>query len=528
MFWAATAFNFVIGFPIWLAPKRTFRISFREAVTAGAARHWSDFGFAVVLVGLGYAFVARDVTRNRGIVWLGVFAKLFDVIVLSSRAAAGIARPLVLLPAGADGIFTILFVLFLRTGIGREHGVPNFPERASFARGLHEVLLGLTKIERRFDPFFRPAFDRLFREPLARMTQAVMNSLRTDEGLALAEEKPLPEEEALVARIIADMGAYMRDHYKPGGFERGGNTKTHGVVRAEFVVRDNLPAHLRCGIFAAPRTFRAWVRFGGPGPASPPDIEDVGVLSIGIKLMGVPGPKLLDDEKFTQDFTGISAPTFTTPDIRENTKLQLASRRGLPLFYFIRPGDSHLLDGIMQGLWARTQTSPLETEYWSCVPYLLGEGQAMQYMLRPRSERCSDVPNLPGRPPDNYLREAMAATLHETAVEFDFLVQVQTDPHRMPVENACVRWPAELSRPVTVAILRIPAQQFDSPAQLAFAHYLSFNPWHCLAEHRPLGNQNRARREIYQALSRLRQSMNQTPHREPTGEETFEAPPTQK
>src|SRR5438093_1494096 len=84
---------------------------------------------------------------------------------------------------------------------------------------------------------------------------------------------------------------------------------------------------------AEPRTFRAWVRFGGPGPASPPDIEDVGILSIGIKLLGVPGLKLLDDERFTQDFTGISAPTFTTPNLKENVKLQAAIRKGTPLYY---------------------------------------------------------------------------------------------------------------------------------------------------------------------------------------------------
>jgi hypothetical protein len=116
----------------------------------------------------------------------------------------------------------------------------------------------------------------------------------------------------------------------------------------------------------------------------------------------------------------------------------------------------------------------------------------------------------------------MAATLRQQAVEFDFLVQIQTDPHRMPVEHAGVRWPERLSRPVAVATLRLPRQTFDSPAQLAFAHNLSFNPWHCVAAHRPLGNQNRARRRLYQELSRLRQSMNATPHREPTGDEVFD------
>ena len=208
--------------------------------------------------------------------------------------------------------------------------------------------------------------------------------------------------------------------------------------------------------------------------------------------------------------------------VRENAKLQAASLKGTPLFYFINPFDSHLLDGIMQGLWARTQTSPFETAYWGCVPYLLGEGRAMQYSFRPRLQTRSRVPRLPRRPPDHYLRETMAATLARQDVEFDFLVQLQTDSHRMPIEHAGVRWPERLSRPVPVATLRLPRQRFDTPAQLAFAHNLSFNPWHCVPEHRPLGNQNRARRRLYWELSRLRQSMNATPHREPTGDEVFE------
>jgi hypothetical protein len=336
------------------------------------------------------------------------------------------------------------------------------------------------------------------------------------------EENPLHDEERLVRSIITDMAAYMNDHYKPGTYERGGNTKTHGILRAEFVVRDELPARFRKGVFAEPRSFPAWVRFGGPGPALPPDIEDVGVLSIGIKLMGVAGAKLLEDEKFTQDFTGISTPIFTTPDVRENAKLQALSRKGLPLFYFISPFDSHLLDGAFQALWARTQTSPLETQYWGCVPYLLGPGQAMQYTVRPRSLKRTRIKGLPFRPSDNYLRENMALRLSQEDVELDFLIQLQTDSHRMPIENASVRWPEKLSPYVRAAALRIPKQKFDSPAQLAFAHHLSFNPWHALAEHRPLGNQNRARYQVYRELSHLRQSMNQTAHREPTGGESFD------
>jgi hypothetical protein len=389
-------------------------------------------------------------------------------------------------------------------------------------KGLHDGLVRLVSLERRIDPFFRPTVDALLREPLGALAQAVLRLVHETAPDLPVHEQVLPGEEACVRLIIASMSDYSRTLYRPGTYERAGNTKTHGIVRGRFIVEPDLPAAFRHGVFTTPTEFPAWVRFAGPGPAPPPDIDDVGVLSFGIKLMGVPGTKLMDDERFTQDFSGISTPTFTTPNVVENVKLQQWIGRELPLFYFINPRDSHLLDGIMQGLWARTQTSPLETAYWSCVPYLLGEGQAMRYSLHPIGSTRSRVPNLPGRPPDDYLRQAMVATLRQSEAAFEFRVQLQTDPKRMPIEDASIRWPERLSPSVRVARLVLPQQTFDSPAQLAFAKNLSYNPWHAVPEHRPLGNQNRARRAIYLELSRLRQAMNGTPHVEPTGEETFD------
>jgi hypothetical protein len=176
---------------------------------------------------------------------------------------------------------------------------------------------------------------------------------------------------------------------------------------------------------------------------------------------------------------------------------------------------------MMQSWWNETQTNPLGQRYWSCVPYLLGDGQAMMYSIYPRSKVSRRIPRLPLRPPDNYLRDNMVKTLAEKDVEFDIMLQLQTDPFRMPIENAAVRWPEKLSPFVPAAKLLIPRQKFDSPGQLAFAHNLSYNPWHCLHEHRPLGNQSRARRRLYWELSQFRQKMNNTPHIEPTGDEVF-------
>lgn len=390
-------------------------------------------------------------------------------------------------------------------------------------RAMHRALEKGMHVERRLEPFFRPAFNRVFREPLAGFIQYLINRRRPNEGLGLAEERIAPDEEASLDSVIESFGGYIRRTYRPGTAERGGNTKTHGVVRATVTIRDDLPEHMRRGIFAVPRTFPAYVRYSGPGPNLPTDIEDVGFVSMALKIMDVPGPKLLDDEKHTQDLLAVCTPTFVTPNIRENAKLQIWSFRDLPVFYFLNPFDTHLLDFFMQSLWNETQYNPLGARYWSCVPYLLGEGQAMMYSFAPRSRVITDIPGVPfGHVPPNYLRDNMVATLARQDVEFDILVQVQTDAHRMPIENASVRWPQRLSPFVPAATVHIPRQRFDTLAHTEFAKRLSMNPWHCLAEHRPLGNQSRARLRMYTRLSRLRQEMNRTPHFEPTGDEELE------
>lgn len=385
-------------------------------------------------------------------------------------------------------------------------------------RIINDLLIGAALLEKRTEFLYRDAFDRSLRDPIFNATQSMLNARRRDEHLALVEERRLPDEDRLTREIIDELSGFTRDTWLPGAAQRFGNTKTYGIVRGEFTVLQGLPQNLRRGIFATPTTYRCWVRFASPGPYAPPDIEDVGQCSVGIKLMGVPGEKLLDDEKGTQDLILVSPASFVTPNVRENRKLQRQIRARRPSMYFLNPFDSHYTAMILQFLYTRAQSSPLECRYYSDVPFLLGDDQAVQYSLKPCSEHRTKIP---ARPSPNYLREAMVAALDRGDWVFDFMVQLQTDSFRMPIEDATVKWPERLSPYVTVAKLRLPAQRFDYDAQMAFADNLSYNPWHSLPEHRPLGNQNRARRTMYWELSRLRQAMNAAAHVEPTGDEVF-------
>jgi hypothetical protein len=117
MFAVAALFNFSMGLPIMFASRSTFGLAYGP--TGGiddptVLMFWRDFGFMVVLIGVGYVVVAVRPEAHIGIVWLGIPAKLFDVVVLTSRWAAGLANPIVLIPAAIDGAFAIAFAAFLR------------------------------------------------------------------------------------------------------------------------------------------------------------------------------------------------------------------------------------------------------------------------------------------------------------------------------------------------------------------------------------------------------------------------------
>ncbi len=388
----------------------------------------------------------------------------------------------------------------------------------SLGQRLNDAILGLVTLEHRIDPYFRDTFNALFQRSLVNIVQFFLRLLHKNPETKLCQEIIEADEEKIAISITEQMKEFTQREYRGRVAERAGNTKTYGVVRAEFHVSPDIPASFKKGIFAEAKSYPAWIRFSGPGPLSPPDVADAGILSIGVKVMGVAGDKLLDDEKRTQDFLGISSPTFTTPNTRENLKLQKQIYARTPVFYFLKPFDSHLLDMAMQGLYARMNRSPLEVQYWSCVPYLCGDGTAVKYSVRPTSNHKTKIP---WNPPADWLRQSLAMRLAAESVELDLLIQAQTDPRRMPIEDASIEWPERLSPFVPVAKISIPRQRFDSPEQTAFANVLSYNPWHTTATHRPLGNQNRTRRVIYTQLSGLRQAMNRVRHIEPDGSEVF-------
>src|SRR6185295_12399202 len=134
-------------------------------------------------------------------------------------------------------------------------------------------------------------------------------------------------------------------------------------------------------------------------------------------------------------------------------------------------------------------------------------GRAVKYVARPQSV----APHaLPQPLTDTYLRDALMSRLDHSDASFDFMIQFQTDSRTMPIEDASVEWKAQDSPYHPVARIRIPKQRIDAADRAAACEQVAFNPWNCLVDHRPLGNFNRARCDIYRAMAEFRDERNAT------------------
>ena len=318
---------------------------------------------------------------------------------------------------------------------------------------------------------------------------------------------------------ITELQLDMMRRTKAG--QRGQHPKMTGFVWGTFEVLADITAQYRVGLFAQPGQYTAYIRFSN-GAAADDDKRDVHGMAI--KVTGVPGRKVLDDESdaSTQDFILADNPIFFIRNRGEFGRFmadfEVASRRGRPPLRFLawlalhRPRD-------LRGLLTFRRPalhSPLVTQYWSQVPYAFGLGGATicRYAAVPRPNPAWHGG---GHGADRH-RDNMVAQLATArqAAHFDFTVQLHADATEAVIDNPTVRWN---TREQTVATISIPPQDFRVPAQERFGDALSFTPWHALPEHRPMGQINEIRRAVYRASSEFRHGQGQVRRAEPRGDE---------
>lgn len=338
----------------------------------------------------------------------------------------------------------------------------------------------------------------------------------TYRGPVSVDEEIAPTEAADTQAIIADAIAVVEQHSENTRVLRDAHAKAHGCVRAEVSVRNDLAPTLRQGVFSEPgKTWQAWVRLSN-GNAYPQFDRIKDARGMAIKLLDVPGEKLTRDPRHAdeQDFVMFNHPVFFVRDVaeyRSNFAAQAQGKKALAFFPNADPRSWELrhLFIALQTL-APAPESPVATTYSSVAPYKFGPHN-IKYRVIPTPENCPTY-QLPEQNRDlpNFLRSALyqQLSLDRAPACFALQVQLQDAEHYMPIEDTSIEWDEAIAPFETVADIRLPAQDFDSPEQNLTCDNLSFNPWHTLPAHRPIGGINRLRKAVYEAISTYRLERN--------------------
>lgn len=337
------------------------------------------------------------------------------------------------------------------------------------------------------------------------------NKVPANSEILIGREYPPADEIGYITKMISQLKEELRHHYQEGETLRQAHPKMHGLVKARFIIEKDLDSKLQKGVFAKPTEYGAFIRFSNAAGTIAPD-KKKDIRGMAIKLVGVEGEKLLSDKQDakTQDFILISTETFISKHVKEFSGLvkAIASRSKLAIIFYLLTHWGVLFRTLKA---FKSYGSLADIPFYSTTPYQFGDvNGAVKYACIPVNP---ENPPIPSKPDNDYLRYQLTDMLSRREVIFNFCIQFQKDAKEMPIENATVKWDSEF---IKVATIVIPMQQFDNDAQIEFGNNLSFNPWNSLPDHRPLGGLNRARRLIYENLTKFRHKQNDQVESEPT------------
>jgi len=313
------------------------------------------------------------------------------------------------------------------------------------------------------------------------------------------------DEKERFAGYAAEVAAIQKARAaKDGGVTRGFHPKMLAGVRAELEVLDGLPEHARHGLFAKPKKYDAWVRFSN-GSIRVQDDRKGDVRGMAVKVLGVPGKKVIAAlaDAQTQDLSMIHVPKLEFRNAAEFMWFVGVAQKPLTLLprlvgRFGLPRTLRLLRSLSKGTLKSIPTLAGE-QFWSPMAIQLGP-YAVRYSARPVAP-----PPAPAKSKSpHYLGEDLAARLREGAIVYEIEVRFFEDEASTPIEDTSVEWKTPA---VVVARLTLVRQDVAGAEGKALAEKIeaaSFNPWHALEAHRPLGDMMRARDPAYLASTTAR------------------------
>lgn len=315
------------------------------------------------------------------------------------------------------------------------------------------------------------------------------------------------------ARHIGDLSERkLRSEYGAGQARRDAHAKAHACLTADFQVLADLPVSLQHGVFQPSKQYRATVRFSNGSPDAEAADRERDTRGMAIKLLGVTGPKLLDiaDQADAQDLLLMTSPVFFVNNAEDYAAAMQILNGDSLLAYLRLPFVLGWQGSINAAKMLSTRIDdPLATRYWSAVPYQFGLGaqrRAVKYSARPCAQQALQTVD-GDQSAHNYLRTVLADRLKNQSACMEFMLQVRSSDS-LSVEDVVSEWEEEVAPFYPVAKLVFPPQQFDTDEHHQACEAMSFNPWHGLEAHRPLGAVNRVRKVVYLRMHAVRQEMN--------------------
>jgi catalase len=306
------------------------------------------------------------------------------------------------------------------------------------------------------------------------------------------------------------------------------HAKGHGYLKGELTVYDDLPDHLRQGMFKAARSYPIVVRLSTAFGDVRSDRIRV-PRGMAIKVLGVDGARALpeEDTSVNQDFLLVNHKNYFS-DAAAYLKIQRTFEWQPRTPDFALRAIGFVARGAKKISGCAGFRPPQGTDALADAgDNILGQSFYSQAALRfgayiarlcaaPLSDTVLQYAGVPAHASDNVLRDFVVDFFRNNAAEYELRAQLGTDLRRTPVEDASVEWREEISPHQPIARITLPSQRADSPARRGYADdVLSFNPWRCLAAHQPLGSIMRVRREAYRASSTFRNQMNGLLMKEP-------------
>jgi len=331
----------------------------------------------------------------------------------------------------------------------------------------------------------------------------------------------IPDNEAdlisQITQIFSDSTTSLANANSP--WLRQAHVKQHACMRATLAITNNDPDY-QSGVFIGGTTYNAFVRWSngaGPGFATgftgPRNDASPDNRAIAIKILGVPGDKMLSEESDaeTQDFlftTSQAAFLVNAADALDFFKATAQGTLAQGAYLALHPTMAKLyaVETPAAGLIKDLSTG----SFYSNVPNRFGNTYA-KFMLDP----CDGNPSkftLPGA--TNYYHDRCAKDIASGDICYGLYVQLYEDDQSTPLEDGTAVWKTEWTMLGTLTFDS--SLSWGSDGQEEFCENLSFNPWHTLPAHEPIGGIQRVRKSVYTTMGQLRAQFGGFAFAEPT------------